>query len=324
MADTVKKNLFLLSGRAHPKLAEEIADRLKVDLGKVKLGNFANGEISCRLEESVRGCDVFIIQSHSGSVNDSIIEQALMLDAAKRASAKSITAVCPFLAYARQDRKSNGREPIAARVVVDLLSNSGADRIMSVDLHSGQTQGFFDGPFDHLIARPILMKYLRDNYKTDDLVIISPDAGRVKMAERYSTLLDCDMAIVHKQRSTTQHNSVEAKFLIGDVKGKTCVIVDDMIDTAGTICAAAELIHNNGAKEICGVATHGIFSGPALKRIEESAFDKVIVTNTVPIEFDHTKTKIEVLSVAPLIADAIEAVYAGSSVSAIFDGQNQF
>ena len=323
MTEPQNRQLYLLSGRAHPKLAEEIADYLKVQLGNVKLGNFANGEISCRLEDSVRGCDVFIMQSHSGQVNDAIIEQALMIDAAKRASARSITAVCPFLAYARQDRKSNGREPIAARVLVDILSNTGADRIMSVDLHSGQTQGFFDGPFDHLIARPILMKYLKDNFRSDELVIVSPDAGRVKMAERYSTLLDCDMAIVHKQRSTTTHNSVEAKYLIGDVRDKVSIIVDDMIDTAGTICAAAELILENGAREINGVATHGIFSGEALNHIEKSAFNKIIVTNTLPIEFDHTKTKIEVLSVAPLIADAIAAVYAGKSLSAIFDGQNQ-
>jgi ribose-phosphate pyrophosphokinase len=319
-----KSHLYLLSGRAHPELAEEIAKRLGVSLGKAELGNFANGEISCRLNDSVRGCDVFIIQSHSGSVNDSIIEQALMIDAAKRSSAKSITAVCPFLGYARQDRKSNGREPIAARLIVDILSNAGADRIMSVDLHSGQTQGFFDGPFDHLIARPILLDYLKQNFKSDDMVIVSPDAGRVKMAERYSTLLNCEMAIVHKQRSTEKHNLVEAKYLIGDVKGKSCIIVDDMIDTAGTIAAAAELIRENGAKKVYGVATHGLFSGEALKRINDSEFDKIVVTNTLPIGFDHTKTKIEVLSVASLIADAIAAVYAGSSVSAIFDGQNQF
>lgn len=324
MAELDNRHLSLLGGRAHPKLTDEIAKCLGVKVGSLELGNFANGEISCRLNESVRGCDVFVIQSHCGNVNDAIIEQALIIDAAKRASARSITAVCPYLGYARQDRKSNGREPIAARVIVDLLSNSGADRIMSVDLHSGQTQGFFDGPFDHLIARPLLMKYLQDNFRKDDLVIVSPDAGRVKMAERYSTLLNCEMAIVHKQRSNAKPNSVEAKYLIGDVRGKSCVIVDDMIDTAGTVCSAAELIHENGASKIFGLATHGIFSEPALKRIDESAFDEIVVTNTIPIKFDPTKTKIDVLSVASLIADAIAAVFAGSSVSAIFDGQNQF
>jgi ribose-phosphate pyrophosphokinase len=323
MTESAIRQLYILSGRSNPVLAGEVAKCLAVEVSSVDLGNFANGEISCKILESVRGGDVFVIQSHASNVNDSIMEQALMIDAVKRASARSITAVCPFLGYARQDRKSNGREPISARVVIDLLANSGADRIMSVDLHSGQTQGFFNGPFDHLIARPTLMKYLQDNLDTKDLVIVSPDAGRVKMAERYSTLLDCDMAIVHKQRSHSKKNSVEAKYLIGDVSGKTCVIIDDMLDTAGTICAAAELIKEKGAKKIIGLVTHGIFSDPALERIENSAFDRIVVTNTLPMKFDHKKTKIEVVSVAPLIADAIGAIFSESSVSAIFDGQNQ-
>lgn len=313
---------ILLAGRAHPKLATEIAEYLNVPLGKVHLGNFANGEISVKLGESVRGCEVFVIQPHCGDINDSIIEQLLMIDAAKRSSAQSVTAVVPFLGYARQDRKASGREPIAARLIVNLIAQAGADRIMSVDLHSGQTQGFFNGPFDHLIAMPILRKYLQ-KLPNKNLVIVSPDAGRVKLAERYASLLGCEMAIIHKHRSTTKHNSVEAKYLIGDVKGKTCVIADDMIDTAGTLCAAADLLAQNGAKKIIGISTHGIFSDPALERIEKSAFDKVVVTNTLPMGFAVKKTKIEVLSIAPLIADAITAVFAGSSVSAIFDGQNQ-
>ncbi|HUD05981.1 MAG TPA: ribose-phosphate diphosphokinase [Candidatus Saccharimonadales bacterium] len=322
MIEVEQRRLLLLSGRAHPSLAREIAGCLDVKLGKIELGNFANREISCRLNESVRGCDVFIIQSHSGKVNDAIIEQALVIDAAKRASATSVTAVCPFLGYARQDRKSDGREPIAAKLIVDILAKAGADRIITVDLHSGQTQGFFDGPFDHLIARPTLLDYVQKNFK-DNLVVVSPDAGRVKMAERYSTILNCGMAIIHKHRSTKKHNAVEAKYLIGNVKGKNCVIIDDMIDTAGTICAAADLLREKGAKKIYGLATHGLFSGNAIKSIEKSSFNKVVVTNTLPQRPSYKNTKIEVVSIAKLIADAIAAVFAGSSVSAIFDGQNQ-
>ena len=323
MIEVAQHGLQLLSGRAHPELAKEIAKRLGISLSKATLGDFANGEISCQLDESVRGNNVFIIQSHGGtSVNDSIVEQMLLIDAAKRASAHSITAVCPFLGYARQDRKASGREPVAARLIVDMLANAGADRVMSVDLHSGQIQGFFNGPFDHLIAAPILRKYIQKNL-SKDLVIVSPDAGRVKSAERYASALGCSIAIIHKQRSYQKKNSVEAKYLIGEVKGKTCVIIDDMIDTAGTVCAAADLLAENGAKEIYGLATHGILSDPAMERIEASAFKKVIVTNTLPVSCETKDCKIEVLSIAPLIADAIAASFSGLSVSAIFDGQNQ-
>ena len=322
MIEVSKRRLQVLSGRSHPDLAVEVAANLGNGLGKAKLGTFANGELSCRLDESVRGSDVFIIQSHSQPINDSIMEQALMIDAAKRASAQSITAVCPFLSYARQDRKASGREPIGARLIVDILSAAGANRIMSVDLHSGQTQGFFNGPFDHLIAMPVLRRYLAENFGKD-LVIVSPDAGRVKMSERYSTALGCDMAIIHKQRSYTEHNSVQARDLIGDIKGKTCVIIDDMIDTAGTICAAADLLAEHGAKEVYGMATHGILSSPAIERIDASSFKKVVITNTLPLDALKKSKKIEVLSIAPIISDAIAAVFAGLSVSDIFDGQNQ-
>lgn len=321
MIEASKHGLVLLTGRVHPELAKQIAKRIQVPLGKARLGDFANGEISCQLDESVRGSDVYIIQSHGGSINDAIIEQMLLIDAAKRASAHSITAVCPFFGYARQDRKASGREPVAARLIVDMLANAGADRIMSVDLHSGQIQGFFNGPFDHLIAMPILCNYIKKHWGKD-LVIVSPDAGRVKSAERYASVLGCNIAIIHKQRSYTKKNSAEAKYLIGDVKGKVCVIIDDMIDTAGTICAAAGLLAEKGAKEIYGLATHGILSDPAMERIEASAFKKVIVTNTLPVSH-NPKDKVEVLSVAELIADAIEASYAGLSVSALFDGKNQ-
>jgi len=314
--------LQLLSGRAHPELAAEIAACMGTKLSDIKVSNFANGEVSIRFNESLRGNDVFIIQSHGTRVHESIFEQLLMIDAAKRASARSITAVCPLLSYARQDRKSAGREPIGARLLVDMLSAAGADRIMSIDLHSGQTQGFFDGPFDHLIAMPLFKKYIKDNFG-NDIVFVSPDAGRVKMTERYSSSFGADMAIIHKTRSTTKHNSVVAKQLIGDVKGRACVIVDDMIDTAGTFCAAADMLKDKGAKSVYGLATHGIFSGTAMERIEASAFERVIVTNTVPVDSQGITDKIEVLSVAQLLADAIDAVASGNSLSAIFEGQNQ-
>jgi ribose-phosphate pyrophosphokinase len=316
-----KHELRILSGRSHPSVAQAIVDELKVDLCPVELGNFANGEISARILESVRGDDVFIVQSHCGNVNDAIVEQAIMIDAAKRASAASITAVCPFFAYARQDRKANGREPISARLVVDMLVAAGVDRIVSMDLHTGQIQGFMDGPFDHLIARPLFVEYLKQHFSQDNLVIVSPDAGRVKSAERYSNALGCGMAIIHKHRSTTVRNSVEARHLIGDVAGKVCIVSDDMVDTAGTICAAAELLMQHGAKEVYATATHGLFCGPAKERIQDSSFVKVITTDTLPQ--DDTFTKSVVLPTAPVFAAAIKAIYTGSSLSALFDGDNQ-
>lgn len=322
MIEITEHRLRLISGRAHPELADAIAAKLEIPLCGVKLNNFANGEISCKLKESVRDDEVFILQTHCCNINEAIMEQIILIDAAKRASAASITAVCPFLGYARQDRKSTGREPITARLIIDILARAGANRIMSVDLHSGQVQGFFDGPFDHLIAMPILLEYLQSRFKVDDLVIVSPDAGRVKTAERYTSRLGCGMAIIHKQRSHSKHNEVEAKFLIGDVKGKVCIVVDDMIDTAGTICAAADLLAKHGAKKIYAVATHGVLSDPAIERIEASAFTEVIFTDTLPLAGKKSK-KLKVLSIAPLLASAIGAVYAGNSVSELFDGKNQ-
>ena len=312
----------ILSGRSHPAIAQEIAKQLETNLCSVELSDFANGEVNVQILDSIRGDDVFIIQSHSGNVNDSIMEQAILIDCAKRASAGSITAVCPFFAYARQDRKAGGREPISARLIVDILVSAGADRIMSIDLHTGQIQGFMDGPFDHLIARPILLEYLAKNFKRDNLVIVAPDSGRVKSAERYSNSLNCEMAIVHKHRSITNKKTVEARQLIGDVQGRTCILVDDMIDTAGTLCAAAELINQNGAKEIYGLATHGLFSGPAKDRLSKSSFKKIIVTDTLPQ--DTSMKKLEVLSVAKILADSIEAVNSTSSISALFPDGNQF
>ena len=314
--------MHLISGRTHPALAKEIAEHLGIKLSKVTLEDFANGETRVRLNESVRGKNVFIIQTQGTLVHQAIFEQLLMIDAAKRASAHSITAVCPLLSYARADRKASGREPIGARLIVDLLSTAGADRIMSVDLHSGQTQGFFNGPFDHLIAMPLFKKYVVEHFG-NDIVFVAPDAGRVKLTERYSSKLDAPMAIIHKSRSAMERNNVEAKHLIGDVKGKTCVIIDDMIDTAGTFCAAADMLKERGAKTVYGLATHGILSADAPKRIEASAFEKIVVTNTVPVDTHGLTKKVEVLSVAPLLANAIKAVSTDTSVSALFEGENQ-
>jgi ribose-phosphate pyrophosphokinase len=320
-----KKKLALIAGRANIELAEEVAAALDETLLDAHCSEFANGELHCKLETSVRGTDVFIIQSHAAyddhSVNDSIMEHLIMVDAARRASAKRITVVMPFFGYARQDRKSEGREPITARMVADMFAVAGAQRLMSVDLHSGQIQGFFNGPVDHLTAMPVLVDYM--SRLGDDLVVVSPDAGRVKVAERYSNLLHADLAIIHKRRLKGEKNAVEARDVIGDVAGRTCVLIDDMIDTAGTIVAAAEQLHEKGAARILAATTHGVFSGPAIDRLKNSPIERIVVTNTLPLPSEKQIDKIEVLSVAPIIADAIDAVFEDTSVSEIFDGQNQ-
>ena len=320
-----KKKLHLVSGRANLPLAEEIAAALDVTLGDANCTDFANGEIHCRFGESVRGMDVFIIQSHGasvhGSVNDAIMEHLQMVDAARRASAKRITAVMPFYGYGRQDRKAEGREPISAKLVANAFAAAGANRLMSVDLHSGQIQGFFDGPFDHLVAMPVLVRYLEQDVG-HDLVVVSPDAGRVKVAERYANVLHADLAIVHKRRVRGEKNSVEAKEVVGNVAGRPCVLIDDMIDTGGTLVAAAEQLIEQGASQVCAAATHGVLSGPAIDRLKNSVISKVVVTNTLPLPPEKQIDKIEVLSVAQVIADAIDAVFEDTSVSEIFDGAN--
>ena len=317
-----KKRLELFTGRSHPALAHEIAEHLGIELGEPELVDFANTEVRCRFGESIRGADVFIVQSHVAPVNHSIMEQLIMIDAAKRASAKRITAVCAYYGYGRQDRKAEGREPITAKLVADMLTAAGADRIVSVDLHSGQIQGFFDGPFDHLTAMPVLIDYLRQNV-AGDLVVVSPDIGRAKVAERYARHLDARVAFVDKRRDKKKVNVVEAKTIIGDVEGKTCVLVDDMIDTAGTICAAAEALAAAGAADIWAAATHGVLSDPALDRLKNSVISKVVITNTLPLPPDRHIDKIEVLSIAKVVADAIDAVFEDTSVSEIFGGENQ-
>ncbi|MBT8241695.1 MAG: ribose-phosphate diphosphokinase [Acidimicrobiia bacterium] len=320
-----KKKLHLFSGRHNAELAAEVASHLNVELTEAHPSQFANGETHVRFSESIRGSDVFIIQSHGAaedrSLNDAVMEHLIMVDAARRASAKRITAVMPCYAYARQDRKSEGREPITARLIADLFEAAGASRLVSVDLHSGQIQGFFNGPVDHLTAMPVLVNRLREY--GDDLVVVSPDAGRVKVAERYSQKLSADLAIVHKRRLKGKKHMVEAKDIVGEVEGRRCVLIDDMIDTAGTICTAAELLMERGATSVVAAATHGVFSGPAIDRLKNSVLDCVIVTNTLPLPTEKQFDKLEVLSVAPLLADAIRAVFEDSSVSQIFGGQNQ-
>lgn len=321
MKKAIIKRLQILSGSHHPQLAHDVAERLGMQVAASPLTRFANGEVRCQLEESVRGADVFVLQTHSAPVNDAIMEQAIIIDAAKRASARHITAVCPFFGYARQDRKASGREPISAKLVVNILKAAGADRIVSVDLHSGQIQGFFDGPFDHLIAMPVLVDHLKSRLGKD-CVIVSPDAGRVKLAERYVRRLGADLAIVHKRRQS-KGNDADALHVIGEVKGRHCVIIDDMIDGGGTMCAAADLLKRHGATSVSAIATHGIFSPPAAERFQQSTLDYIAITDTLPLSIKLTKPKIEVISIAGLLANAISAIFEDYSVSALFDGENQ-
>ena len=321
-----KKTLHLIAGRTHPALAQEVADALGVRLCEANVSEFANGELHCRFGESVRGGDVFIVQTHGAnaehSINDAIMEHLVMVDAARRASAKRITAVMPFYGYGRQDRKADGREPITAKLIANMFTIAGASRLMSVDLHSGQIQGFFDGPFDPLIAMPVLVDHITANLPSD-LVVVSPDAGRVKVAERYANALHADLAIVHKRRVKGAKNAVEAKEVVGDVEGRVCVLIDDMIDTAGTIVAAAEQLIERGASEVYAAATHGVLSGPAIDRLKNSVISKLVITNTLPLPPEKQIDKIEVLSVASIIAQAIDAVFEDASVSEIFGGANQ-
>ena len=321
-----KKRLTMVAGRVNRELAEEIAERLGISLAPMEIAEFANGELHCKFGESIRGADVFIFQSHCStselSVNDALMEQLIMVDAARRASAKRITIVAPFYGYGRQDRKAEGREPITAKLLANMFEVAGAKRIVSVDLHSGQIQGFFDGPVDHLTAMPVLVQWMADNLG-EDLVVVSPDAGRVKVAERYANALHADLAIVHKRRVKGAKNQVEAKDVVGEVEGRTCVLIDAMIDTAGTIVAAAEQLAEHGASSVYCAATHGVFSGPAIDRLKNSNLEKVVVTNTLPLPPEKHIDKIEILSAAGIIADAIDAVFEDTSVSEIFGGQNQ-
>jgi ribose-phosphate pyrophosphokinase len=320
-----KKKLMLFSGTGHPELSQEIADNLGVPLSSAKMSRFASGEIYFRSEESVRGADVFILQTHADPINESIMEQLVMIDAMKRASAKRITAVVPYYGYSRQDKKGLAREPISAKLVADLLTVSGSDRVVSVDLHAGQIQGYFDFPFDHLTALPVLTKYLREvvGLHDEDVVVVAPDAGRIKTAERLREYLHADLAFLYKRRSKREAHKIEEMAVVGAVDGRPCVIVDDMIDTASTVAKGAGVLAQRGAGPIFAVATHGVLSGKAVQSLEEAPIQEVVVTNTLPIPEEKNFGKLRILSIAPLIADALRAVFEDTSVSEIFHGENQ-
>jgi ribose-phosphate pyrophosphokinase len=319
---TGERKLLLIAGRAHPELAEEIAAELGIELTPTQALDFANGEIYVRFEESVRGADTFVIQSHCSPINQWIMEQLIMVDALKRASAKRITVVMPFYGYSRQDKKHRGREPISARLIADMFKQAGADRLISVDLHTAQIQGFFDGPVDHLFALPLLAHYVGNRVDRGRLTVVSPDAGRVRVADMWTDRLGTPLAIVHKRRDPAVANQVKVHEVVGDVTGRTCVLVDDMIDTAGTITQAADALFENGAADVIVAATHAVLSGPAVDRLKNSRISEVVVTNTLPIEEERQFDKLTVLSIAPLIARAIREIFDDGSVTSLFDGHS--
>jgi len=310
------KRMQVFAGRSNPELAEGVARHLGIELGNVKISKFANGEIYVRYLESVRGADVFIIQSICTPVNDMLMELLIMVDAAKRASARSITAVISHYGYARQDKKSAAREPITAKLVADLLTVAGIDRVITMDLHQGQIQGFFTQPVNHLTALPILADYF-ESLHLENLVVVSPDVGRAKACKKMSDLLGAKLAIMHKGRP--EHNVAEITHVIGEVEGQVCIVADDMIDTAGSITEGAKALMNQGAKEVYVTATHGILSPPAYDRIDAAPIKELVITNTIPIPEDRRHGKIRVLSVAPLFAHAVQNVFNNDSVSELFD-----
>jgi ribose-phosphate pyrophosphokinase len=318
-----EKRLRLFSGRGFPELSDAVAAELGIPLTPTSAYDFANGEVFVRFEESVRGCDAFVIQSHTTPVNKQIMEQLIMVDALKRASAKRITVVAPFYGYARQDKKHRGREPITARLMADLYKTAGADRLMVVDLHTSQIQGFFDGPVDHLFALPMLANYVGSKVDRTRLTIVSPDSGRVRVAERWSELLGgCPIAFIHKTRDPRVPNESVTGKVVGEVDGQTCVVIDDMIDTAGTITKAVDALFAAGAKEVIVAATHAVFSGPAVDRLKASKVTEVVVTDSLPIDEDKRFDGLTVLSIAPLLARAIREVFEDGSVTSLFDGHS--
>ena len=317
------RELVLATGRAHPDLAAAVAKELDIDLLPVSAYDFANSETYVRFSESIRGTDIFLIQPHNAPVNQSLMEQLIMIDALKRGSAKRITAILPFYPYARQDKKHRGREPISARLVADLLKTAGADRIMSIDLHTAQIQGFFDGPVDHLWAMPVLVDYVRTRVDLDNVTVVSPDAGRIRVAEQWAGKLGgCPLAFVHKTRDVTQPNKATANRVVGDVEGRECVLVDDLIDTGGTIAEAVKVILDAGAKSVVVAATHGPLSGPAPQRLHDCGAKEVVVTDTLPIEPSKRFPELTVLPIAPMLARAIKQVFDDGSVTSLFDGNS--
>jgi len=317
---TGQKRLVIISGRAYPELAEQVAAELETEVLPTDARTFANGEIYARFDESVRGCDAFVIQSHARPINEALMEQLIMVDALKRASAKRITVVAPFYPYSRQDKKGRGREPISARLIADLFKAAGADRIMSVDLHAAQIQGFFDGPVDHLFAMPVLLEHFRAQLDPSTLAVVSPDMGRVRVADIWSDKLGAPLAIIHKRRDPLVPNQVSVHEIVGEVEGKVCLLVDDMIDTGRTIVKAAEALKKAGAIGVVVAATHAIFSDPAFDILQAEAIDQVVVTDTLPIPEDKRWDRLTVLPIAPLLARAIHEVFDDGSVTSMFEG----
>ncbi|NMN00865.1 ribose-phosphate pyrophosphokinase [Bifidobacterium sp. DSM 109958] len=316
-----EKRLAVVTGRSYPELGQEVARCLGVELFPTTAYDFANGEMYVRFTQPVRGEDVFVIQSHYGDVNKWIMEQLIMIDALKRASARSITVVAPFFGYSRQDKKHQGREPITARLMFDLFRKAGADRIMTVDLHASQEQGFFDGPVDHLTATPVLLDYVRTHVPLENATMVSPDAGRIKVSEQWAARLgNLPLAFIHKSRDITRPNHAEAHGIIGDVIGRDCVVVDDMIDTAGTICEAVRTLRNAGAKSVTLVATHGLLSGPAVERLSQCGAREIVLMDTVPVPEEKRLPNMTVLSVAPLLAAGIRSVFESRSVTHLLEG----
>jgi ribose-phosphate pyrophosphokinase len=315
-----QKRLVIVSGRAYPELAANVAAELDTELVHTDARTFANGEIYARFDESVRGTDMFVIQSHTEPINEWLMEQLIMVDAAKRASAKRITVVAPFYPYARQDKKGRGREPISARLVADLFKAAGADRIMSVDLHAAQIQGFFDGPVDHLFAMPVLLEHLQAKLDPATLTVVSPDLGRVRVADVWSDKLGAPLAIIHKRRDPLIPNQVSVHEIVGEVEGRVCLLVDDLIDTGRTIVKAAQALKNQGAVGVVVAATHPVFSEPAVEILQSEFIDSVVVTDTLPVPPEKRWDRLTVLSIAPLLARAIHEVFDDGSVTSMFDG----
>jgi len=321
------KRMMVFSGTCHPELSAEIAQHLGIQLSETKLSRFSSGEIYVRSMDSVRGTDAFVIQTHGSPINEAIMEQLVMIDALKRASAKRITAVIPYYGYSRQDKKALAREPISAKLVADLLSVAGANRVVTVDLHSGQIQGFFNFPVDHLTALPLLSEWLRMSVPDpQELVICAPDAGRVKTAERLREYLHADLAYIYKRRSRHEAHKIEEIVVVGDVAGRPCVLIDDMIDTGGTVTEGAKALAAEGASNVYAAATHAVLSGKAVQHLAESPIKEIIVTNTLPIPEENAQVlgdRLKIVSIAPIISSALLAVFEYESVSEIFKGENQ-
>ncbi len=317
-----QKRLMVVSGRSHPDLAQKIVSKLGCELGQIQLETFADGETYVRFKESVRGADMFIVQTASKPVDQNLVELLILVNAAKLASAKRITAVMPWFFYARQDKKSRPREPITAKLVADMLQVAGVDRVLTMDLHAGQVQGFFNIPVDHMTAVPMFAQHIRDLLDPgEDRVAVAPDTGRAKLAGKFAEMIGGDLVVLNKERPA--HNEARVTAVIGEVEGKTAVMTDDIIDTAGTLCAGADALKEAGAKRVIACGTHALFNGPALERIQNSVIDRVIVADTVPVDPTTKPDNVDILSISGILAETIQNVFADDSVSAIFAGENQ-